>query len=361
MKRRDLFAATAALLLAGVLPSAAQDADAAARAVLKAATVGFIQPGYERFHQEAQLMRAAADALCEAPDAARLDEARTAFGTLVEAWSRIEIVRFGPVISDNRMERIFFFPDRRSIGLKQIQALLVEKDPSALDSDTLADKSVALQGLGALEYVLFGSGSDALAGGDSYRCGVARAVAARIEATAGELVSAWTAPDGIAARFSDPQPDYADFRTVEEGLRALLGVFINSTEFVADIRIAPFVGDNAESAKPKRAAFWRAGLTARSLKANFDGLEHLFDVSAMDELLPPDIRLEARSVTFEFANAHRALATPQLPLPQAAADPVQRGALQYLLIVTRSIRRLFTERMAVGLGLSAGFSSLDGD
>ena len=31
------------------------------------------------------------------------------------------------------------------------------------------------------------------------------------------------------------------------------------------------------------------------------------------------------------------------------------------LIVTGSIRRLFTDRMAAGLGLTAGFSALDGD
>lgn len=360
MNRRTLFAASLSLLMAGdMVPAQAQQGDA--RAVLKAAVTGFIQPGYERLRQQAELMRLAAGDLCAAPSSETLGNARAAFGALVDAWARIEIVRFGPVITDNRMERIYFYPDRRGIGLRQVQALLVEQDFAALDPDTLAGKSVALQGLGALEYALFGTGADALAAGDAYRCGFAEAVTARIEATASELVTAWEAPDGIATRLADPQPDYPDFRTTEEGLRELLGIFIHSTEFIADVRIAPFVGADAGSAKPRLAALWRSGLTGRSLGGNIDGLEHLFDVSEMAELLPPDIRLEASSVKFEFDNARRALATPKLPLPAAAADPVQRGALQYLLIVTRSIRRLFTDRMAAGLGLSAGFSALDGD
>ena len=371
MNRRDILAAFALLASGGAAMAQASDEgggtivvdvpDDAGRAVLKAAVNGFIQPGYERLRQQAELMRSAAADLRGSPSEQALGDARTAFGALVEAWSRIEIVRFGPVIADNRMERIYFYPDRRGIALRQVQGLLAKPDPDVLDPEKLAIKSVALQGLGTLEYLLFGTGAETLASGDDYRSGFAESVAARIEATAEELVAAWEAPDGIAARLADPQPAYPDFRTVEEGLRELLGIFIHSTEFVADVRVAPFVGDNAESAKPKLAAFWRSGLTGRSLGANFDGLEHLFDVTAMAELLPPDIRLEASSVKFEFNNARRALATPTLPLPDAAADPVQRGALQYLLIVTRSIRRLFTDRMAAGLGLTAGFSALDGD
>jgi predicted lipoprotein len=69
-------------------------------------------------------------------------------------------IRFGPVTEENRLERILFWPDRKGIGLKQVQAAIAGEDATAADPQTLPGKSVAMQGLGALEFVLFGTGSD---------------------------------------------------------------------------------------------------------------------------------------------------------------------------------------------------------
>ena len=57
-----------------------------------------------------------------------------------------------------RLERILFWPDRKSIGLKQVQAALAAKDTSITDAGKLKGKSVAVQGLGALEFLLVRDG-----------------------------------------------------------------------------------------------------------------------------------------------------------------------------------------------------------
>jgi len=43
------------------------------------------------------------------------------------------------------------------------------------------------------------------------------------------------------------------------------------------------------------------------------------------------------------------------------ADPKQVQALNYLVIVTQSLQSLVGEQLSTALGLSVGFSSLDGD
>ena len=101
----------------------------------------------------------AEQALCAAPSQQALDAARQSFGETVDAWSAIEIIRFGPVTEENRLERMLFWPDRKGTGLKQVQAALAAKDATATDAGSLASKSVAMQGLGALEFVLFGTGA----------------------------------------------------------------------------------------------------------------------------------------------------------------------------------------------------------
>ncbi len=332
------------------------------RSVLADAVDDFIRPAYARLEDSAGRLRKTVGELCDAPDRPRLTSARETFGVTLEAWSRVEPIRFGPILGANAAERLYFFPDRRGIGLRQVQAVLAEKDEAAASPESLAAKSVALQGLGALEFLLFGTDADELAADSgAFRCRFAEAVSTRVEATAGEVADQWAAPEGVAHRFVDPDPSNADFKTEEDSLRALLGVFTNGLEMVADTRIAPFLGKDAASARPKVAPWWRSGLTGRALAANLAGLSDLFERSGMERLLPQANENLPAEIRFEFANAQRAIETAGAPLPEVAAKPESRSPVDYLLIVTRSLRSLFADRLAGAMGLAAGFSSLDGD
>ena len=98
---------------------------------------------------------------------------------------------------ENRLERILFWPDRKSTGLKQVQRALAEKDATATNPAKLKGKSVAMQGLGALEFVLFGTGAEKLAGpGEDYRCAYGRAIAGNV----GTSLTATPAPVAGATR-----------------------------------------------------------------------------------------------------------------------------------------------------------------
>ncbi|MCP8882412.1 hypothetical protein NIM87_02745 [Devosia sp. XJ19-1] len=41
---------------------------------------------------------------------------------MVESWGRLSVLRFGPLISDNRFETIFFWPDLRGVTLAVTEA-----------------------------------------------------------------------------------------------------------------------------------------------------------------------------------------------------------------------------------------------
>lgn len=350
-----------ALVLAAFVPAAHPASADDVAPVLSAAVDGFIRPGYADLGAEARQMADLAGDLCEAPSPGAMQAAHEGFARLVEAWSRIEIVRFGPAVEDNRLERLLFFPDRRGIGLKQVQAALADEDETATKPATLAGKSVALQGLTTLEYLLYGTGADALSQGDDFRCAFAAAVAARIAATAGELEAAWSEPAGIATRFTEPSSENPDFRDRRESLQALLGVFINSTEFIADTRLAPFLGADAAHARPKLAPYWRSGLSARAFAATLDGLRDLYAAAGMERLLAPDVARLGASAMFELDTARKGISALPMPLDAAAADAEGRGAATYLLLALRSVRDTFSGRIAGGLGLAAGFSATDGD
>ncbi|MGH6760615.1 MAG: imelysin family protein [Phyllobacterium sp.] len=354
------------LFLAGclVLPlaSAAKADTIDTRAVVQGAIEHFVRPGYQRFHQAAGGLNEATESLCKTPSAEHLASARQAFSETVDAWSRVEILRLGPVMDDHRLERILFWPDRKSIGLRQVQAVLAEKDESASTVERIAEKSVAAQGLGALEFVLFGTGAETLEGtAEPFRCTYGLAITGNLNAMAGELQAAWDDPQGFAAIWANPGPDNRLYRNDKEALGELVDVMVQGLEFVRDVRLKAFLRDTAEQDKPRLAAFRRSEKTLDSLRENMDAMRSLFEESGFAAALPAEGRETAKSILFEFSNAARALDLPKQPLEELLKDRAARDKLTYFRIVTSSLTKLIGTDLSGALGLSAGFSSLDGD
>jgi uncharacterized protein len=330
--------------------------------VASQAVAGYFQPGYRQFLTEARALEDSLREMCSTPDPQRVNAMRPRFAALIEAWSRIEMVRFGPVLRDNQLERVLFWPDRRGTGLRQVQAILAGKDASATDPAALHAKSVAVQGLGALEYTLFGSSPDELAtGANTFRCRFALAIAGNIARVADSLNAQWTAADGIAAQLTHPAPTNPAYHTKEEVLSQIVGVMAHGFEAIRDTRLKPMLGADARAAAPKAALYWRSGLTVASLRANFAGLRALFEQSHIAGALPADEASTANSIRFEFTNAERALRAVTLPVEQAVIDADARGKLSYAAIVSQSLQKLSGQNLAAALGLSVGFSSADGD
>lgn len=330
--------------------------------VLDAAVNMVIRPGMANFKNRASGLESAMSALCARPAPGTLAIAVQQFRQTALAYGRIEFLRLGPLMEDNRADRLLFWPDRRGIGLKQVQAILAEQDASATEVMSLRGKSVAAQGFGALEFVMFGTGSQTLLTPEgAFRCRYGEAIAANIGMIAAELAMGWYQYDGVAVHLTRPQPDYVDYRTETEALEALVGLVSHGIEAVRDTRINPFVASADAEAKPKQALFWRSGLTIAMIDANLDGLHRLVQISGMAEAVGEADKGLANSIEFEFGNAGRALGIVTSPVERAVEDAKQVQALNYLVIVTQSLQTLIGEQLSAALGLSVGFSSLDGD
>ena len=335
----------------------------AANTTVQAAIDGFVRPAYARFATATKTQRSAIDQLCASPSEAPLEAARTAFRQGVIAWSEVETIRFGPVTEQNHLERILFWPDRKSIGLKQVQAALVDEDKTATDPKTLAGKSVAMQGFGSLEFVLFGTGSDELtSNAGAYRCRFGAAIAANLQTIAADVSNAWTNPNGFAAQWANPGPDNALFRTDQEALSELVDILVQGLEMIRDVRLNGFLGHWPEEDKPKQAIYWRSQATVPSLAANVDGLRKLFEASQIGKSLKTGDGHIAQSIGIVLGNSVKAAADLGDPAPtEALKDKAQRDQLDHFRLTTSTLSELIGVRLTGALGLSAGFSSLDGD
>ena len=209
--------ALAATMLCASAPVAQTEADHAA--IARAALTEVIRPGYAAFGEATSALSGKVDTLCKQPSDVALKEARNAFATTVDAWSKVEIFRFGPINEDHRFDRLFYWPDPKSIGLKQVQDAL-HRDQAATLPYELSKKSVALQGLPALEYLLYGDGADALAKGHqgvdgtqslpqiedeaSFRCSFANSVATNVDRIAKNVIEGWCEGSAYEKAFLTP-------------------------------------------------------------------------------------------------------------------------------------------------------------
>ncbi|MDQ0313689.1 imelysin family protein [Amorphus orientalis] len=324
-----------------------------------------VVPAYDDLVRAADAEHEAVAALCEAPNEEALATARDRFADLVRAFSSVEPYRFGPAREENRFERLFFWPDRRGIGLRQVQGLLAEEDPSALEVESLQDKSVAVQGLIALDYVL--SDDDAVVLAETpagYRCRYAEAIAGAILATATDIRDGWTGEGGYGELMLSAGPDNPIYRSHGEALQEFLEAAREQLQIVSDMKIRAIVGEEPDDARPKLSPFWRSGLVLSSMDANLAAILTLQNDSGLAELLPDDAAFNAGSLAFQIGEARRVLselAADGTPWIELAEEPEAHGQLLYATIPIDGALEILAERYPAALGLILGFNSLDGD
>jgi uncharacterized protein len=354
-----------ALVLVAAMPwpAAAFDDQALARQSYE----NIILPGYERFDAAARTFADSAKALCDAPSAAALTATRVAAKDALLAWGRIEPLRFGPITEKQRTDRLLFYPDQHGIVGKQTAKLLAKHDPADIDADKLAGASVAVQGFGAVDVVLYGNGADALATSDpaaAFRCLYLHALAADIAQIAAETHAAWAGDYKHA--WLQPGGDNKIYLSAKETTQALFRAYVTELEVIRFQRLAPVLGE-AKPGAPAVPLLAHSGLGLAFLLANIEGSRALLGDHGFlaGDLAQTDKERGAveilGSVATDLGFAMRAGDAALAMAPNPLADPQARQRLTPLSLALKNAE--VTGRGALGelTGQTLGFNSLDGD
>jgi predicted lipoprotein len=352
-----LFGATAA----ADAPATFDHAGLASRALER-----HIRPGYARLAAAAEELSRSMDAHCASGAAPQRKAVEEAFDGFVTAWGRIEHIAFGPVTADNRKERILFWPDRRGLGARQVTRALAGRDPAVLDPQALAGKSVALQGLGALEIVLFGQG-EAAAGPEArtHRCRFGAAIAANLAAITRAIAEEWRRGDGFARDWLAPGTGNPAFLKPAETTLALAKSFDQGIERVRNERLGGPLGLGPQRSRTP-AVLAASGRTLQLASANIEGLQKLFADAGMRDAIVAgaaeravDVAAKAKVVASEFATA-RAIADEVI----GSRRPFEGETARRLIALgfpLKNARALTAELLALTAGLTFGFNASDGD
>lgn len=357
-----LFAATVAGFFSAQ-PSGAQQVSAAIPADLgEHIAADFIRPTVAGFSGATGELVEAMSALCAAPGNDRLAAARNEFAATVTAWGRLSVLRFGPLVADDRFERVFFWPDTRGVTLRQVQELLADEEPNALSPAGLQEKSVALQGLPALEFVLHGGGAETLGvEAGSYRCRYGLAVADNLAGIADEVVAGWAGTSDFAVSFTRPSSDGNPYRSSQEVAGEAIKALATGLQFTSNAEIKPALGEAFTEANGNRAPLRRADLTFALMEAQLGGMAALLASTGWHDAAENGVGTIADSVSFDLDRAGETLASISLPAERAFESEEEWEKLRYATVALDFANRTLSEKLAGALGLAMGFNALDGD
>ncbi|MEM7069765.1 MAG: imelysin family protein [Pseudomonadota bacterium] len=357
---RNIIVLLIGLFLLVTPANAENDADPIERVLLNTVSK-FIRPGYENFRNSVLRLNSSLEKLCAYPNQPALERAQSAFQSAVASWSEVELIRFGPVNELNRFERILFYPDRKSTGLKQVQRILANQNESARKVSTLQSKSVAVQGLGALEFILFGTGYETLKDGNGFRCEYGQAVSQNLVNLSNELVTGWEDGGSAYSIWSSPGPDNPIIRTSKEAVNLVLGTLVHGLESIRDLRLGSFLKGEPKKDRPRVAIFRRSEITMRVLVSNIGAVKKLLVQSGAIDLLDNEDRYIVDNVVFELNQAERVASEIGDPIAKALESPGEREKLLYLKTSLTSAIVMLDQDFAKSAGLSSGFSFSDGD
>lgn len=304
---------------------------------------------YQALADEASELSRQTVAACENGSPWPLETLQDQWRQTFLAWQAVRYVDFGPVEQNSRAWRIQFWPDRKNLVAGKTELwLLGERTPTI---EGIAADSVAVQGLPALEFLLFDPAMMPADGQppEARTCQLLVAVAGNLESVTRGLATDWRSfkPHFLATR------SYND---------AMVSAAMSGLEILQDRRLAEPMGLGGSNRRNGYLAeTWRSGQSLAGLEATVSGLERSF-LPGLEPLLAAAGKADLRGqlegqfdATFAVFEDLPAAMVPLLD------DDAGYARLQELYIEISQLSQLVSGRVAPALGVVRGFNSSDGD
>ncbi|WP_290579319.1 imelysin family protein [Ketobacter sp.] len=324
-----------------------------------------IEAGYQSLHSSSRDLNRQVQEFCV--QNTDINVPRQQWRQTMAAWQDIQWVRFGPIVEHNDDWKIQFWPDKKNIVARKVNKMLNE--PQSITVEGVANASVVVQGLSAVELLLFDEPyvtqftSTGTQSGD--QCQLLTAITTTLAANTGRIVQAWQDAQfqaGWLASVGQPQ-DGVHANAVSDAVGAML----TQMEKVKVDKLGGPLGYKNRNRQPNGyfSEGWRSDSSLDNIKINLLAMQGI-----MQNNEAYDLRrlLESKGnavIADEFQarlNDNLALlATIDKPLREAVMEPGYRQQLEDLYQSLGALNSLIKTKLTKALGINLGFNSNDGD
>ncbi|MGD1935247.1 MAG: imelysin family protein [Candidatus Phaeomarinobacter sp.] len=346
---------------APAVPAQAEDLTDDAYAQVNAALInGHIVPAYRRLASATDALAVATTSYCAGDTSHSLETVQAVFKDANTAWMGAEHLGFGPAEFFMRNLRMNFWPQARGKVSDAIDAALA---PDA-DAKPVNERSFALQGLPAMEHLVFASPQPEA---KTARCDLAVAVSANMQAIASDVLAEWGESDASYSQTtSSAGPNNATYPKASDVTLDLFRSLHDGLQRISTLKLDPALGKDADTARPPLAEARLSDGGMDNIRQNLVALEQLYlgpsddGLTWLTQKTADDPKLDAL-MRKAFQKTRETADSVTLALPLAVSDAQERPKLEMLSKQVRALRQICADRLAPALNLSVGFNSLDGD
>jgi predicted lipoprotein len=309
-------------------------------------------PAYQHLQAQSSELIRAAEIFCAGLTASNLANLQNAYLETMAAWQAIQHIQFGPITYFNWNYRMQYWPDERGTSGRQLDALIAAADEAILSSNSFARQSVGVQGLPALERVLYANDALGKFQDNDYLCLLSMTIARNINEISSGVNQRWV--DEYRALVLDPVADglYEDAEDLSiDFLKALQ----ESIAKIRDLKLLPVIGESFSASRNRSAESWRSENSLANIKNNIVSLEQLF-LAYMAAFHEED----NVAVTEKFTEITQILNSLPDSLSAALENEEQYNQVQSLYAGVDALHEAL-ETALKNTDLYLGFNSLDGD
>ena len=354
-------------LLPTVLLFACQPASTPEQQLLDTIGKQVILTNHQDFSGQTGQLQQLSTGFCANPDAGQLERLRQQWRDAMAAWQRVKLIGFGPILVHNQSWKIQFWPDKKNLVRRKAEELLNGDDP--LTVERVDQASVVVQGLSALEYLLFDQDTGQLANYQSdklagRRCQLLQAVSQHTHKVAQGLSDAWQ--NHYLQHFTQPGPDNTDYPDSAASMSALLDALVTAVEVARHDQLGQPLGHGARGdfPRPFLAEAWRSRYSSGALHANLEAARALYlggDGFGFDDYLR---QKGQKTLADKLSNQFSQVIGQSAALPamfDAVNDKLTRKPLEQIYQTAGELLATLKRELPPALGLSLGFNANDGD
>ncbi|MCA1907439.1 MAG: imelysin family protein [Magnetospirillum sp.] len=335
------------------------------RPLLNQTAAGPILGGYKSFQASAARLEQSVQGFCAAPDNAALDRVKAGFVAALAGWQKVQWVGYGPVEAFHRGQRVQFWPDKKNAGDRQMLALIKDRKADALEAHRIPFASVAIQGLPALEMLLY---ADSQAGKllanpeeTAFRCQLLSGIANNLHRIGGELVSEWEKPGGTIDMLKSIDSGATPYADNRQAASQLFNALHGQLTAIAEVKLSYALGASAEDARPSRAESWRSQQSAANIVHNLEALRETFAIGLAPLLSSVGKTDQADKLIRAADDSLAALAQLMAPMEVEMTHAEGWKRLNVVKAKVKAVAQILETDIANSLDLQVGFNALDGD
>ena len=317
-----------------------------------AVTDELIIPAYQNFESQSSVLISATEKFCSDLNESNLDSLKIAFQQSMTAWQAIQHIQFGPITYFNWNYRLQYWPDERGTSGRQLSTLIASQDETSLANESFARQSVGVQGLPALESILYEDDALSEFQNNNYLCLLSETIARNINEISAGVTQRWV--DEYRTLVLDPV-DGGFYEDAEDLSIYFLKSLQEAIAKIRDLKLAPALGESFASSRNRSAESWRSESSLANIKTNLVNLGSLF--SAYDSAFYAE---DVTAVNDFFADLAVSLAVLPDSLSATFLDEVQYAQVQSLNSEIEALHEAL-ETALKNTDLYLGFNSLDGD